>query len=150
TLAHSEKLIPPIPLCIAMAAPDSPAIRLWLSLVGIPNMEAATLYTTIENRAAQSAIKATFVSPTKSTILLIVDATALLICVISSTPRKLNTALIMMAVLTLRHLVAIHVAIAFGASVQPFTKITPSVSRTVTIRTGLEKTCSQKPENVTS
>src|SRR5699024_9359463 len=133
-----------------MAAPDRPAIRLWLSLVGIPNTEAATLYTTMENNAAHRAISASFVSPPKSTMLLMVDATALLIFVITSTPRKLNTALIMIAVRTFRHRVAMHVAIAFSASVQQFTNITPSVSSTVIIRTGFENTCSQKPENETS
>ena len=43
---------------MAMAAPVRPAMRLWLSLVGIPKMEAPTLYTTIENNAAQSATNA--------------------------------------------------------------------------------------------
>ena len=135
---------------MAIAAPVRPAIRLWLSLVGMPNTEAATLYTTMENKAAHSAISAASVWPPKSTMLLIVEATELLILVITSTPRKLNTALIMIAVLTFRHRVAMQVAMAFGASVQPFTNITPSVSATVTRRTGFENTCWQNPAKETS
>ena len=53
-----------------------------------------------------------------------------------NTPRKLNTALIRIALRGLKHRVVTQVAIAFGASVHPFTKITPSVSRTVIIRIG--------------
>ena len=53
---------------------------------------APTLYTTMENRAAHRAIRASWVSPPKSTILLMVEATELLMWVMMSTPRKLNTA----------------------------------------------------------
>ena len=104
----------------------------------------------MENKAAHSAISAASVWPPKSTMLLIVEATELLILVITNTPRKLNTALIMIAVLTFRHRVAMQVAMAFGASVQPFTNITPSVSATVTRRTGFENTCWQNPAKETS
>ena len=77
----------------------------------------------------------------KSTMLLIVDATEAFIFVIIRTPRKLNTALIMIAGLGLMQRVVIHVAIAFGASVHPFTKITPSVSSEVIRRAGDENIC---------
>ena len=43
TLTHSLKLMPPTPPWMAMAAPDRPAIRLWLSLVGMPKTDAPTL-----------------------------------------------------------------------------------------------------------
>ena len=122
---------------MAMAAPERPAIRLWLSLVGMPNSEAPTLYTTIENSAAHSATSASCVFPPKSTMLLMVDATELLIFVITNTPRKLNTALMIMAARTFMQRVVTQVAMALGASVQPLTKITPSVSATVMRRTGL-------------
>src|SRR5699024_8024695 len=79
TFTHSLPLIPPIPPWIAIAAPERPAIRLWLSLVGIPKTDAATLYTTIDTSAAQSAIIASCVLSPKSTMLLIVEATELLI-----------------------------------------------------------------------
>src|SRR5699024_12477400 len=79
------------------------------------------------------------VSTPKSTILLIVDATELLICVIINTPKKLNTALIIIAFRGLKHRVVTQVAIAFGASVQPFTKITPNVNNTVISNIGFSK-----------
>ena len=104
----------------------------------------------MDNNAAHNAISASSVWFPKSTILLIVDATELLICVITKTPRKLNTALIMIAARTGIHLVATQVAIAFGASVQPFTKITPRVSRTVINSIGLLIISCQKFTNVNS
>ena len=70
-------------------------------------------------------------------MLLMVDATELLIFVITNTPRKLNTALMIIAVRTFMQRVVTQVAMALGASVQPLTKITPSVSATVMRRTGL-------------
>src|SRR5699024_37626 len=136
--------MPPMPPWTAMAAPERPAIRLWLSLVGIPNIEAATLYTTIENNAAHKATRAWSVLPPKSTILLMVEATELLMCVMTRTPRKLNTALIQMAWRTFMLRVPIQVAMAFGASVHPFTKMTPRVNATVTSITGFEITAWQK------
>lgn len=61
----------------------------------------------------------------------IVIATVEFISVITKTPRKLNTADIIIAGRGGILLVAMHVAIAFGASVHPFTNITPSVSKMV-------------------
>ena len=135
---------------MAIAAPVRPAIRLWLSLVGMPKRAAPTLYTTMENRAAHRAIRASWVLPPKSTILLMVEATELLMWVMMSTPRKLNTALVRMAARTLMHRVAMQVAMALGASVHPLTKMTPSVSRTVTSMAGLEKTCCTNDANDSS
>ena len=43
-----------------------------------------------------------------------------------------------------RQRVVTQVAMALGASVQPFTKMTPSVSRTVMASIGFEKTCAMK------
>ena len=43
TLIHSSPLTPARPPWMAMAAPVRPAIRLWLSEVGMPKTEAATL-----------------------------------------------------------------------------------------------------------
>jgi hypothetical protein len=53
-----------------------------------------------------------------------------------STPKKLKTAAINIALRTSIERVETHVAMAFGASVQPFTKMTPSVSAVVTQKTG--------------
>ena len=113
-------------------------MRLWLSLVGMPNRAAATLYTTIENRAAHRAISASWVFPPKSTISLMVEATELLMWVMISTPRKLNRALSQIAGRTPMQCVPMQVAMALGASVQPLTKMTPSVNATVISKTGLE------------
>ncbi len=65
-----------------------------------------------------------------------VVATDALTIVITSTPRKLNMAAIMMALRTSMALVETHVAIAFGASVQPLTSTTPSVSTAETASIG--------------
>ena len=97
------------------------------------------LYTTIENSAAESASMAVEVSLPKSTMLLIVEATDAFIFVIMRTPKKLKTALIIIAGLGFMHRVVMHVAIAFGASVHPFTNITPNVSSEVISNAGLEK-----------
>ena len=56
----------------------------------------------------------------------------------TNTPRKLNTAAIMIAARGLIERVEMQVAIALGASVQPLTRITPNVSATVTISAGLD------------
>jgi hypothetical protein len=54
----------------------------------------------------------------------------------TNTPKKLNTADIIIASCGCRALVDTHVAIALGASVHPFTKITPKVNITVIVRVG--------------
>ena len=150
TFTHSDILMPPTPFWMAMAAPERPAMRLWLSLVGMPNIEATTLYTTIENRAAHRAMRASWVSPPKSTMLLMVEATELLMRVITSTPKKLNAALRRMAGRGRMHRVVMQVAMALGASVQPLTKITPKVRSTVIKSTGLWAIALIKYENDTS
>ena len=135
---------------MAMAAPVRPAMRLWLSDVGMPNTEAPTLYTTIEKSAAHNAMSAASVLPPKSTMLEMVEATLALIFVITRTPRKLSSALMMMAGFTRMQRVVTHVAIALGASVQPLTKMTPSVRSVVSARGGLVRTCPMKCANETS
>jgi len=61
-----------------------------------------------------------------------------LTAVIAKTPKKLNTAAIRMAFRGVMLLVETQVAIAFGASVHPFTKTTPNVKATVTAIAGLD------------
>ena len=68
TFIHSSPLMPAAPP-IAIAAPESPAMRAWLSLVGIPKYQAATAQMTIEKSAAQSATSAWWESWPKSTML---------------------------------------------------------------------------------
>ena len=79
-----------------------------------------------------------------------VDATDELIIVMSSTPKKLKTALMMMAGRILMLRVVTAVAIALGASVQPLTKMTPKVSKTVTAKMGFETTCATNCASETS
>ena len=143
TLIHSSPLIPLNPLCNAIAAPDKPAIRAWLSDVGIPKYQATTAQTIIATIAAHNATEASLGPPVSETsisnrtILLIVATTWLLISVITNTPIKLNTADISTALLGDIARVATHVAMALGASVHPFTKITPNVNNTDTNSMGL-------------
>jgi hypothetical protein len=61
-----------------------------------------------------------------------------------STPKKLKTAAIRIAEPGPIERVDTHVAMAFGASVQPFTKITPSVNRVMINSAGLDIVCSKK------
>ena len=98
----------------------------------------------MEKSAAHSAISAMVVSPPKSTILLMVEATLALIWVMIRTPKKLQMALMIMADRTRMHRVVTQVAMALGASVQPLTKMTPSVRTTVIAKTGFEVTCWRK------
>ena len=98
----------------------------------------------MEKSAAHSAISAMVVSPPKSTILLMVEATLALIWVMIRTPKKLQMALMIMADRTRMHRVVTQVAMALGASVQPLTKMTPSVRATVIAKTGFEVTCWRK------
>lgn len=126
---------------MAIAAPVSPAISAWLSLVGIPNAHASTAHNTIADIAAESAICASCAFAPKSTILYIVSATRGERSVITSTPRKLHAAAIRIAARGRTARVVTQVAMAFGASVQPFTKITPSVKRVVTHSAGVTDNC---------
>jgi hypothetical protein len=66
----------------------------------------------------------------------IVSATVALIIVITNTPKKLRTAAIIIALPGLMDRVETQVAIAFGASVQPLTKITPKVNSVTTSKGG--------------
>ena len=110
----------------------------------MPKRAAVTLYTTMENSAAHRATRDSRVFPPKSTMLLMVEATELLMWVMIKTPRKLNTALVRIAVRALRQRVVMQVAMALGASVHPLTKMTPRVSSTVISNTGLEDMACRK------
>lgn len=77
-----------------------------------------------------------------------VEATLALSTVINSTPKKLNTAAIRIAAFGPMALVETQVAMAFGASVQPLTRITPVVNNTVIASAGLEMNCARKLVNV--
>ena len=126
-LIHSPPLIPENPPLIAIALPVNPAIRAWLSLVGIPKYQAITAHKTILKSAAESATEAEYVSLPKSTILATVTVTELFKILITPTPKKLNIADIIRADFSFIHLVTVTVEMAFGASVKPFTNTTASV-----------------------
>ena len=70
-----------------------------------------------------------------------VIATDALSAVITSTPKKLNTAAMTIAFRTPMARVETQVAIAFGASVHPLTRITPSVRNEATNRVGFCTAC---------
>ena len=104
----------------------------------------------MENRAAQRATSAICVSAPKSTMLEIVEATLALMWVMMRTPKKLKTALMMIAGRTRMQRVVTQVAMALGASVQPLTKMTPRVRATVMANMGDESTCWTKYASETS
>ena len=97
--------------------------------------------------AKSAALKATIASwefVPKSTILVMVSATVAFSILMRKTPRKLNTAAIRMAALADIHRVTTQVAMALGASVQPLTRMTPSVRSTAISSRGLVVTCAKK------
>ena len=94
--------------------------------------------------AAAKAMRAARVSPPKLTIALIVSATAVEIKLIATRPTKLQITLIKIAALTLIERVPIGSAIAFAASVAPFTKIVPRTRTTTMAKKGL---AASKPRN---
>ena len=140
TLSHAWPLTPPRPPCSAIALPVRPAMRAWLSLVGMPKYQASTAQITIASRAADRATMASWEFVPKSTMLAIVWATVALSELMTKTPRKLKTADIRIAGLASMHLVVTQVAIALGQSVQPLTKMTPRVRPTESIRRGFDMT----------
>ena len=54
---------------MATAAPETPAMSAWLSLVGMPKYQAAVAQMTMAAMAAHSAMRASRESPPKSTML---------------------------------------------------------------------------------
>jgi hypothetical protein len=85
----------------------------------------------MENNAAARAICGAMAVLSKRTMLLIVSATCELRKVMISTPQKLSMTAIVMAVRGRKTRVETAVAMALGASVHPFTKITPNTSAPV-------------------
>jgi hypothetical protein len=93
------------------------------------------------------AIRATLSSSPKSTILEIVPATADETIAISTSPTKFMIAAIMMADPGLMQRDPTTVAIALGASVAPFTSITPIVKIVMIIKTGFVIIASKNSPN---
>jgi len=66
--------------------------------------------------------------------------------VMRKTPRKLKTAAIRIAYFAVMARVETQVAMALGASVQPLTRITPSVRTVVTANAGLDESPVKKSD----
>ena len=137
TLTHSLKLTPPNPPETARAAPVRPAMRAWLSEVGMPKSQAPTPHATMPTVAAASAMSAAWESPPKSTIPEMVSATAVEMNDMATRPTKLQMTLIMMAWSTLIERVPTGSAMALAASVAPLTKMVPMTRTMTRIRKGL-------------
>ena len=140
TLTHSCMLTPATPPETAMAAPVSPAIRAWLSEVGMPKIQAPTPQATMPTVAAARAMSAACVSPPKSTMPLIVSATAVEMKLIATRPTKLQMTLMAMAASTPMDRVPTGSAMALAASVAPFTKMVPSTRAITIARNGFSPT----------
>lgn len=111
----------------AAAAPISAEIIACDSLVGIPKTQAPTASIITDASAAQSAASPVF-GAEKSAHSKMFFATELFINVIINTPARLHTAAVNTAFFIESVLLQTQLTMAFGASVQPFTNITPSVS----------------------
>ena len=121
----------------AVAAPETPATRAWLSLVGMPKSQARQAHSTMETIAAHRAVRAALLPPEKAAMEYTVSATEAFTDVTHSTPRKLHTAARSTALRKGRAPVTTAPAMALGASVQPLTSRTARVSRTVPSSGGL-------------
>lgn len=111
----------------ASAAPARAAIRPWLSLVGRPNHQAATLQRIREANAAQRVRSATAGSSPNAAKEVIVAATPAPRNTDQSPPKRLKTADRMEALRKDSALEATTAVMALGASVHPFTNRTPKV-----------------------
>ena len=148
TLSHSEPFNPENPPWMAIAAPESPAIRACDWLVGIASFQAKIVHKEIPTNAPHNPKRLWLESVPKFTILKTVSATSELMKVIINKPKKLQIAAIINAFFGDKHLVETHVAIEFGATVHPFNKITPDISKVITIKLGLEISVDKKFKNV--
>ena len=121
----------------AAAAPDSPATRAWLSLVGMPNRQASTAQHTMAVMAAHRAARASKVLRPKSAMEKIVSETAPPAAAAHRLPSRLQAAASQAARRKGRAPDTTAEAMALGASVQPLTRMTARSSRVVASRAGL-------------
>ena len=105
---------------------------------------------TMATAAAASATKAAWSSPPKSTIPLIVSATAVEMSDMPARPMKLQTTLMRMALSTSMARVPTGSAMALAASVAPFTKMMPRTSTITIARNGFDTTVSQNVWKLTT
>ena len=109
----------------------------WLSEVGMPKSQAPTPQATMPTVAAASAMSAACVSPPKSTMPEMVSATAVEMNDIATRPTKLQTTDMKIAESTSMERVPTGSAMAFAASVAPFTKMVPMTRSMTMIKKGL-------------
>ena len=130
-------LTPSRPPETASAPPVRPAIRAWLSEVGMPKAQAPRPQATMPTVAAARAMRAAWVSPPKSTMPEMVSATAVEMNDIATRPTKLQMTDMRIAESTSIERVPTGSAMALAASVAPLTKMVP-MTRSITItRNGL-------------
>lgn len=133
--------------CRAREAPAKEAIMAWLSLEGIPKYQATTPKIIIEAKDAQNAqIPNVPSNPAREKTH---SATEEFTTEIRKTPPKLHTA-------EIRHALFIEMApeqtddaMAFGASVKPFTKMTPRESKSAKTPQGVSKIPEKELKNIT-
>ena len=113
----------------ATAAPEMPESSAWLSLVGSPSREANTDHITTAQSPAQSEMRAVCESDGSLAILNTVCATRELRSAITTLPARLQAAASASAPRGVIERVDTQVDIAFGASVQPLTRMTARTSR---------------------
>lgn len=136
TFSHSNKLMQVSDFVRAVAAPDTEATRAWLSLVGIPKNHAVTAHKIIDKSDAHNARVTVFLSQSKVAMFVIEATTFPFKRDIIKTPKKFITAARITAFFGVNVRDETHVAIAVGASVQPFTIITPEMSTNKKIVSG--------------
>jgi Zn-dependent alcohol dehydrogenase len=115
-------------ILFAIAAPVSPEMRAWLSLVGIPRFAVSTAQTITAKSPADTEHMAVLGSSPNSAIPYMVFATEGLIIAIKNAPEKLQIAATLRATSGVKARPEIQPATALGASVQPFTSTTKIIS----------------------
>ena len=123
----------------ARAAPVTAAAKPWLSLVGMPNRQAAVDHRATAHSPAHRAERAAWVSAPNPAMENSVSATAVLTAVTHISPSRLHRAARQTARRKESAPVHTAVAMALGASVQPLTAATASTSKQVRIVTGSEQ-----------
>jgi hypothetical protein len=108
----------------AIAAPLIPDMRAWLSLVGIPILQAINAHMTTAQSPAHRAGSAVSGVAERSAMPKTVFATRELISAIPTLPTKLQIADNISALLGESERVDTQLEMAFGATVQPLTNIT--------------------------
>lgn len=133
--------------CRAREAPAKEAIMAWLSLEGIPKYQATTPKMIIEAKEAQNAHMPK--EPSNPASEKIHSATEEFTTEMIKTPPKLHTAESRQALFIETAPEQTDDAMAFGASVKPFTKMTPRESKSAKTPQGVSKIPEKELKNIT-